>query len=69
MGVIWDMPQQIAVCQAEMPLPRSRVRAHGEYGLLQQSINPAANANETQKGPDTPRLNSFNAELKDCSLR
>ena len=69
MGVIWDMPQQIAVRETEMPLTRSRVRSRSEYGLLQQSIDPATDADDTQKGPDTPRLNSVNAWLKDCSLR
>ncbi|MEL7526276.1 MAG: hypothetical protein AAFN16_10925, partial [Pseudomonadota bacterium] len=58
MGVIRDMPQQITVRQTEMPLTRRRVRTGSEYSLLQQSIDPATDADDTQKGPDIPRLNS-----------
>ncbi len=60
MGVIWDMPYEVTICETEMPLTRGGIRARSEHCLLQQAINPATNAYETQKGPHIPRLYSFN---------
>ncbi len=43
-----------------MPLTRGGVRTRSEHYLLQQAINTATDAYETQKGPHIPRLYSFN---------